>query len=100
VQEGLDAAVGLLLRREATAYTTLWETLPRSQQRLLRGLAQEGADAQPYSTNFVRAYGLGATSSAQRAAKALLERDVLDREGGSLLISDRFFRLWIQRLNP
>ena len=97
-QEKLHEAVDVLLRREETAYATLWETFSRSQQRFLRGLAEEGSDAQPFSAGFVRAHGLGATSSAQRAAEALLERDVLDREGGSLLITDRFFRLWIQRL--
>ena len=97
-EEKLHEAVAVLLRREETAYATFWETFSRSQQRLLRGLAEEGADAQPFSSGFVRAHGLGATSSVQRAAEALLERDVLDREGGSLVITDRFLRLWIQRL--
>ena len=97
-QEKLREAVDVLLRREETAYATLWETFSRSQQRLLRGMAEEGADAKPFSAGFARAHGLGATSSAQRAAEALLERDVIDREGGSLLITDRFFRLWIRRL--
>ena len=97
-QEKLLEAVDVLLRREETAYATLWETLSRNQQRLLRGLAEEDAGAKPFSARFARAHGLGASSSAQRAAEALLERDVLDREGGSLLISDRFFRLWLQRL--
>jgi hypothetical protein len=26
----------------------------------------------------------------------LLERDIVDRDNGSFLITDRFFRLWIQ----
>jgi uncharacterized protein len=39
---------------------------------------------------------LDSPSNAQRAVDALLERDIIDRDNGSFLISDRFFRLWIQ----
>jgi hypothetical protein len=28
--------------------------------------------------------------------EALLAKDVIDRDNGSFLITDRFFRLWIQ----
>lgn len=97
-EEKLREATDVLLRREEAAYATLWETFSKSQQRLLRGMVKEGADVQPFSAGFVRAHGLGATSSVQRAAEVLLKRDVIDREGGSLLITDRFFRLWIERL--
>jgi len=34
-------------------------------------------------------------SSVQRATAALLKRDIIDRDNGSFLITDRFFRLWI-----
>lgn len=98
LQEKLREAADVLLRREEVAYATLWETYSRSQQRLLRGMAEEGADAQPFSARLVRAHGLGATSSVQRSVEVLPKRDVIDREGGSLLITDRFFRLWIERL--
>ena len=91
----LQEAVDVLLRREAAAYMTLWETLSRSQHHLLRGLAEEGPGAQPYSSEFVRRHRIGAPSTAQRAVDRLIQRDVLDREGGSLVIIDRFFRLWI-----
>ncbi len=37
-------------------------------------------------------------SNAQRAVDGLLDRDVIDRENGSYLITDRFFRLWVQRV--
>ncbi len=96
--EMLGEAVDALLRREAGVYATLWETLSRGQQRLLRGLAEEGADAKPYSASFVRTHGIGSPSSAQQSAGVLLRKDILDREGSALFISDRFFRLWIQRL--
>jgi len=31
----------------------------------------------------------------QRAVNGLLEKDIIDRDNGSFLITDRFFRLWI-----
>jgi len=34
----------------------------------------------------------------EKMVDSFLERDVIDRDNGSLLISDRFFRLWVQSL--
>jgi hypothetical protein len=44
----------------------------------------------------VRRYGIGSASNVQRAVDGLLARDIIDRDNGSFLITDRFFRLWIQ----
>jgi hypothetical protein len=38
---------------------------------------------------------LGSPSNAQRAVESLLSRDLIDRDNGSYLITDRFFRIWI-----
>jgi hypothetical protein len=35
----IERAVSELLRRESHAYVTLWESLTKNEQRLLRGLA-------------------------------------------------------------
>ena len=40
--------------------------------------------------------GLSSASNAQRAVQALLAKDIIDRDNGSFLITDWFFRLWIQ----
>jgi hypothetical protein len=34
----------------------------------------------------------------KRAVDGLLDRDLIDRENGSYLITGRFFRLWVQRV--
>jgi AAA+ ATPase superfamily predicted ATPase len=94
----IDAALRILLEREGFAYTTLWDTLSRNQRRFLVGLAVEPADVQPFSSAFTRRYGLRSASNAQRAVEGLLEKDVIDREDRSYVITDRFFRLWIQRV--
>ena len=94
----LEEALDAMLRREAHAYITLWDTLTRNQQRFLRGLASAPPGITPFSSDFVQQYGLRTPSNAQSAANSLLEKDVIDRGDGSLFITDRFLKRWIQRL--
>lgn len=86
----------MLLDRESYAYTTLWESLTLSQKRFLKGLAGETTGVKVFAGEFVSRHGLSSASSAQRAAQALLAKDIIDRDNGSFLITDRFLRQWIQ----
>ena len=95
--EQIDAAVTELLRRESHAYVTLWEMLTRNEQRLLRGLANSEPPIKPFSAAFTREFGLRSASNSQRASESLLQKDIIDREEQSFVITDRFLRLWIQR---
>jgi len=95
-QNMLRAATRMLLARETYAYTTLWESLSLSQKRLLKGLATETTGVRVFAGEFVHRHGLGSASNVQRAVRSLLEKDVIDRDNGSFLITDRFFRLWIR----
>jgi uncharacterized protein len=92
----IQSAVQVLLERESYAYTTLWESLTLPQKRFLKGLATEPAAVKVFAGEFVRRYGLSSASNVQRVVDALLEKDIIDRDNGSFLITDRFFRLWIQ----
>jgi len=58
----------------------------------------EADKVQPFSSEFIGQYGLGSESNVQRVVDSLLEKDVIDRDNGSFLISDRFFRLLVQRM--
>ena len=89
------AAVQVLLDRENYAYMTLWEALTLAQKRFLKGLATESAGVKVYAGDFVNRFGLISASNVQRAVQALLAKDIIDRDNGSFLITDRFFRLWI-----
>ena len=93
----IESAMNVLLDRESYAYTALWESLALNQKRLLKGLASEPAGVKPFAGAFVRRHGLGSASNSQRAVESLLNRDLIDRDNGSFLISDRFFRIWIGR---
>jgi uncharacterized protein len=91
----IEAAVKVLLDRESYAYTALWESLALNQKRLLKELALEPAGVKTFRGHFVKRHGLGTASSSQRAVESLLNRDLIARDNGSFLISDRFFRIWI-----
>ncbi len=96
-QESIKLGVKLLLNRETYAYTALWDSLPLSQRRFLSSLASSPKGVKPFSAEFLQRHRLGPASTAQRAAQGLLQRDLIDRDNGSFLISDRFFRIWIQQ---
>lgn len=97
-EASLQSAIAELLRRESHAYTTLWETLTRNEQRFLRGLADSEVPPKPFSSDFTRTYRLRTASNAQRAAESLIAKDIIDREDSSFVITDRFLRLWISRI--
>jgi len=93
-------ATDVLLDRESYAYTALWESLGVNQRRFLIGLAHEPRGVKVYGSDFLRRHGLRSPSVAQRVVESLLAKDVIDRDNGSFLIGDRFFRLWIQKVTP
>jgi AAA+ ATPase superfamily predicted ATPase len=97
-EDMIKSAVDILLDRESYAYTTLWESLAKNQRRFLYGLARERDNIKPYAADFIRPYGLSSASSVQRVIEALLERDIVDRDNDSFVITDRFFSIWIRRM--
>ena len=95
----LGRATGLLLDRESYAYTALWESFGLNQRRFLTGLASAPMGVKVFAADFIQHNKLRSASAAQRVVKTLMERDIIDRDNGSFVISDRFFRLWIRQLN-
>src|SRR5580658_3272321 len=91
----IQGALKVLLDRENYAYTVLWESLALNQKRLLKGIASEPAGTKLFASPFVMRHGLGSAWNAQRAVQSLLNRDLIDRDNGSFVITDRFFRIWI-----
>ena len=50
-----------------------------------------------FSKRFLEKYGLGASSSIQKALKSLLEKDLVQQENASYVIVDLFLARWIRR---
>ncbi len=97
-RETLGTALDTLLERESYAYTVLWESLGINHQRFLKGLANEPRGTRIYSAEFVGRYRLTSPASAQRVVKVLLDRDLIDHDNGSFVITDRFFGSWVRRV--
>ncbi len=70
---------------------------PRTAFFVSTGL-EKAAGVRPFGGDFLRANRLRSPSAVQRVVKSLLEPDIIDRDNGSFVISDRFFRLWIRGL--
>ncbi len=94
----IDQAIATVIERESYAFTTLWESLTSNQRRFLKALAHEPSSVKPFSSDFLQRYNLGSSSSAQRIVKALLDKDIIDREDGTFIITDRFLRLWLRAI--
>ena len=95
--EDLARAEDTLLQRLGHTYTVLLERTTENQRKLLRGMSSAVHEARPFTSEFLRKNHLAA-SSAHRAAEGLLSDDVIDRENGGFIISDRFFKIWLARL--
>jgi len=95
----LQESIETLMNHQSYAFEMLWESLTQMQKRFLEGVAVERSGVHVFSQEFVNKYGLKRASNAQVAAEKLLQRDLIDRESHSFLITDRFFRLWIRRLS-
>jgi hypothetical protein len=94
----IEEATTVLLSREQYAYVVLWESLTRNQQRFLKALASRDSTAKLFSAEWLQQHRLGSPSTVQRVIATLLDRDIIDRENGSFIILDRFFRLWLRRM--
>jgi uncharacterized protein len=96
-KDSIESAIDLLLERESYAYTALWESLSLNQRRFLKGLAIEPEGVRVFASDFLQRYKLRSPSNAQRVVGSLMEKDVIDRNDGSFVITDRFFKIWINQ---
>ncbi len=94
----IKEAINLLLDRQSYAYTALWESFTLNQRRFLAGLAEAEKNIKVFSGEFINKNNLKSHSSVQKIIPKLLQRDIIDREGESFVILDRFFGIWISRL--
>lgn len=94
--EDLSQALAAVLRSENAHFTLLWENASRAQRLLLTALAAE-QPGRPASTDFRVRHGLPSASTLQKAARTLVEREILSANGGEYRIAEPFFAEWITR---
>lgn len=92
----IDKAIDILISRESGTYITMWEELTIKQKNLMVALSKEECP-EVFSKKFLETYGLGPSSSIQKALKKLLKKELIQQENGSYIIYDLFFKKWIRR---
>ena len=73
--------------------------MPEKQKELLYSIALDGTAEAITSADFISRHSLTSASSVQAAAKRLLERDIITKEGNAYRLTDRFFTLWIKQMH-
>ncbi len=92
----IDEALDILISRESSVYVAIWEELTIKQKNLMVALAKEEYP-EVFSKKFLETYGLGQSSSIQKALKKLLKKELVQQGNGSYVIYDLFFKKWIRR---
>jgi uncharacterized protein len=93
-----EAALEQVLRSENAHFTLIWDQASRVQRATLQALAAEPL-VSATSEDFRRRHGLPGGSSVQRALDALIDEEVVLREGpGAYRIGEPFLAEWIVRL--
>ncbi|MGH2951684.1 MAG: AAA family ATPase [Solirubrobacterales bacterium] len=90
----LNRALPAVLRSEHAHFTLLWDGATPPQRLLLQALSRE-QPGHPFRNEYRSTHGLPAPSALQRAARGLVERELLEKEGGAYLISEPFLAEWI-----
>lgn len=92
----IGKALDILISRESSAYIAMWEELTIKQKNLMVALAMEECP-EVFGKKFLETYGLGPSSSIQKALKKLLKKELIQQKNGSYIIYDLFFKKWIRR---
>lgn len=96
-KEMLDIAEEEILFSFATLYREKLSTLTPRQKELLFAVANEKNVENITSTEFIRRNSLSSASTVQSSLRALLNNDIIGKEGNQYLISDRFLSLWLKK---
>ncbi len=102
LSDGEEATLTLAnqcLHMTVNSYATICQgmltLLSERQKEMLYAIAKEGKASEITSASFIQKHGLNSASSAQTAAKQLLEKEILTREGNTYMVYDRFMGLWL-----
>ncbi len=91
----LTGCLNTLLLRESSAFEATWDLLTVKQKQVLIALALTAKDDKMFSAFYLRKHKLGSASSVQRTVESLIEKDLIDKNGGYHSIIDIIFKKWI-----
>ncbi len=98
-QAAVNRAVNDILSEQEINYQNNYHLLTENQALLLSAIAHQGIVSAPTALDFIMRYRLPAPSSVRQALKSLQDKEyVYQTPNGDYLVYDRFFALWLRRL--
>jgi DNA-binding PadR family transcriptional regulator len=89
----VEDAISEILACHDYDYERLWNSLNRTDMKVMIGLAYGGSE--PLSGSFINNTGTGSTSTVYSSLKRLTSQGLLIRQGSDYLYDDPFFKRWI-----
>lgn len=90
-----DTVLHATVDAQQTVYQNMVAMLSERQKELLFAIGKEGRASEITSADFIARHGLYSSSSVQSAARQLLDKEFVTKEGSIYQVYDRFFGLWI-----
>jgi AAA+ ATPase superfamily predicted ATPase len=94
----VDRGLEQVLAAENARFTDVWESLSSPQRIVLQAVALED-DVHLFSEDARRRHRLGSASGVERAARRLVERELVETIArGAYRVPDVFLKAWLRRL--
>ena len=94
--DDVERAVTQIIRQNEEAYKDTLFQLTARQRDLLVAIGQEGKASQITGMQFVKRHHLSSASSVQKAAQALLEKQLITQQQNIYEVYDKFMAEWLR----
>lgn len=91
----VEKSLAEILSAESTNYNNIWDGLTAKQKGFLMALAANPGK-NVYSRDFIVGNQLGTSSTVQRLIKLLYDKQIIEKENGSIYFDDIFLEKWIR----
>jgi hypothetical protein len=94
IKNPVETAVAELMRHHDVDYERLWNTINRSDMKILIGMSI--SESSPLSEEFSKQYDTGASSTVFSSLKRLTQNGFIVKSSSGYKIDDPFFKEWIR----
>ncbi|OPX29023.1 MAG: hypothetical protein B1H08_04785 [Candidatus Omnitrophica bacterium 4484_171] len=95
VKSHIQEAISEILAEQGANFTNLWDSLSAKQRNFLVAFALS-RPVNLYGKDFILKNNLGTSSSLQKIIKALVNKQVIEKDNGDVVFNDIFFPEWIK----
>ena len=95
IPEEANSVLHATVDAQQSVYQSMVAMLSERQKELLFAVGKERRATEITSADFITRHGLYSSSSVQSAARQLLDKELLTKDGNIYQVYDRFFGLWI-----